>query len=362
MHHPPDSTLTRLLAPAILRLALCVAVGTGCASTPDAYRGPNGLIRDEAPVAYRIAVAEFDLADSIPQGSVEQKWYLATRDPKELQALLVDALREQHAGSEVVALDGDPRGPAINETADLVLVPHLRRAAFTYEGASGRVWASSALWLFTWIGSLWAEDARYTIDMLLECELVDPHTQDEYVERLTVQPGDVELRYWDRNKAWTTGFFMTMAFPPFWARDDATIVSSSLTAESMNQLAGRIKRYLVENHTAQVPAERYADVRFVSPANGATVGSQVDLNCTIRTREGVERLLVYCNGKNVSLASLGAASEVPQVEAQMQPRGDFELNFSATGVPVEPGANFIRLWLQLGSGDVTTRSILVHGS
>ncbi|MFT5052169.1 MAG: hypothetical protein ACI8QZ_003601 [Chlamydiales bacterium] len=345
-----------------LAALVALLISVGCVSTADALRGSSGLIRDETPVAYRIAVAEFEVAESIPQATEENKWYLSTRNGKALQALLVDALRAQRTGSEIVALDGDPRATGVNESVDLVLVPHLRSATFAYEGASGRVWASSALWLFTWIGSLWAEDARYTVDMRLECELIDPHAQDEYVQRLVVQSGDVELPYWDRNEAWSTGFFMTMVFPPFWARDEATIVSPSLTAAALEQLAARIKRYLVENHTAQVPAARYADIRFHSPASDGAPAASADLSCTIRTREGVERLLLYCNGQNMRLTDLQAVSNVPSLEAQLQPRGTFEFDFSAQGIALQPGPNFIRLWLQLGSGDVTTRSIVVQGS
>ena len=40
---------------------------------------------------------------------------------------------------------------------------YLKRADFDKDGASGRIWTSASLWLFTWIGSLWVEDAEYAV-------------------------------------------------------------------------------------------------------------------------------------------------------------------------------------------------------
>ncbi len=344
--------------------ALCVALlFAACASTPRALRGSDDKpIRDAAPAPYRIAVAPVEVDASVRVGAADEgdKWYLSTGSSGELRAMFVESLRELGASTEIAMLEESPDAADLDQVYDLVLVPRLTRADFEYSGASDRIWASTGAWLFTWIGALWVSDAAYDgAGFALECQIYDPHSQEQMVNPVVFDPGELRLKFWERNDAWTTGFFMTLVFPPFWARDKADVVSDSLTRNAMRHLAGRVKRYLLEDHDARVSEDRFAQVTFSAPGNGSQVGESMDLACNVKTRQPVLSALVFKNGEPLQAEGGVSVSELPDPSAQMREIG-YEFDMSASGIPMDPGANTIRLLLILEGGRRTSRSIVVN--
>ncbi|MBI4601249.1 MAG: hypothetical protein HY721_04730, partial [Planctomycetes bacterium] len=196
--------------PILVTLGLGLAAGllAGCRTTDPLLLAEGGVhFRDLEAAAYRIAVAPFEVDPSLEPAS------LGAAAPERLHEALAAALADVEAGSDIVPLSTRSSFDAYAAKADILVLPRLEQASFGPAPDSGKVLVSSLLWLTTWIGSLWVEDRSYETGVVVSYDLVDPHTGAPVAGGIKARSGQVGLTFWERDHAFSRGFFLSMLVP-----------------------------------------------------------------------------------------------------------------------------------------------------
>jgi len=329
----------------------------GCRSPePVLFDNEGVAYRERAPAPFRLAVAPFELPPSLEAGLAVTG---VRRTAPELQTDLVRAFEEQRVSSDVFATASGDSFNAYREQADLMLRPRLEDARFRRDGATGRAFLSTALWLTTWIGGLWVEDSRYDANIRMTYDLVDPNTGVLVATNKALESTAVDLTFWERNEAFSSGFFASMFIPPFLAHDDRTTTENSLVRRANRVLAAQVKAYLIE----ELPAEEsqlLATLTIEAPLNGEESTGLVDFRCRIGSLSDVTEALLLVNGE---VHSRWDEEELSSLAGQAAgEEGRMALTISAGAIPLSrPGKNLLRVMANV-AGQWASRSIVVYNA
>ena len=343
---------SRKLPPSGHILILALVALAGCQSTNRALldRGGKPLAKTE-PTAYRLAVAPFEIDPALQESAALLK---LKRSAEELQRDLVLALKKLRTASEVIALDSSDSFRAYEEKADLLLVPRLQEASFQ-RAATSRKAASSALWFTTWIGSLYVEDTSYDAQLIVHYDLIDPHSGVHLTNDAQAGTSMVDLNFWERNKAFSGNFFLTLFLPPFLTKDDEKITSEALLQKSITLIAAQLKTYLREALPHR-ELDRLTNVQLWTPRNGARLSGPTNLHCDIIAKRMVTEIIVLVNE---DIYHKWEEDELPSRGEQAW-GGNFRCPVNLESVEVnKPGKNLIRLLFNV-AGQWASRSILVY--
>lgn len=312
----------------------------------------GGLVRDHAPIEYRLAVASLAGADqpSVVSGALRQHV-----SDEQLLDDLVSALREQQVATEIFPVPEGSSYAAYQQDADILLVPRLEQATFQPGKTSGRAALSGLLWLTTWIGGLWVEDTTYDTRLVLRYNMIDPHSGLEILKDAEVSSEGTSLSFFDRNEAFGGQFFASLLVPPFMTIDDEAQTAVALLPRSAAHVAARIKEQLA-SALPRKQLDALAHIEIQSPTNGALTQRPVDLRCDIVARRAVIEAVVLLNGK---LHRHLGAEELPSPEEQTR-AGSFICPVRVDGIELEQdGKNVVRLLVNV-AGQWASRSLAIY--
>ncbi|HVR76243.1 MAG TPA: hypothetical protein VMT52_18070 [Planctomycetota bacterium] len=335
------------------RALLAAVVLTGCRSRDPALYDRRGLaVEDTEPLAYRIAVAPLEVADSIEKSS---RLSPALRTEKDLQEELVNALIDLKTASDIFSVSAQTSYDAYAEQADLLLVPRLDEASFRRSGTTGRAFLSSALWLTTWISSLWVEDTSYDARLVLRYDIVDPHTGIDLFKNVEARSKSVDLSFWDRNEAFSSSFFLSLLVPPFLTQDNDEMTSRALTRRAATLAAAELKNYLGEN-LASRQMELLAHIEVKGPRNGSRTSGPTPLHCDVHARRVITEVVVLVNDEErLRLAE----TDLPGAGEQSRTHYFYHaVHLDDVGLK-EKGKNIVRILVNV-AGQWASRSIAIY--
>ena len=333
-------------------LVVLLFAGAGCRTYEPLLHTADGtpLERIE-PAAVTIAVAPVELMGATATQAKADLEPLKSR----LQLSLVGALREMNAASEVFAVSSDESFDAYTKKADVMLRPRLKDAEFARLGASNRAFVSCLLWLTTWVGSLYVEDAEYDARMVLGYDVVDPYTGAAIASDVTAMTDSATLSFFDRNEAFTKGFFLSMLVPPFLTGDNEAMANEELERRATRLVAAQMKSYLTDRFPRQAQ-NHLASIVVNSPRNGARVSASEALSCQVTAKNVVTEVQVFVNDQ---LTQIWNENTLPSLDEQK--RG--ELYRCSVRLPklalVKAGKNKIRIVVNV-AGRWSSRSIVVE--
>jgi hypothetical protein len=323
-----------------------------CQSTPDV-----ATTSPPQPAALKIAVAPVDVENYY--ASDEEGFYLTASTADALQRRLVRALNESRAASEVFSLASAEPIEALNQGADLLLIPRLNSSAFGPQELSDQAFLSTLLWLTTWAGGLAVEDTTFQTGLQLECDLIDPRSTLAYRTDLWLQTDSVDLDFWDRNDFFSWGTVQTFLLPPFWAGDDEERTSEYLTTAAVTQLAHQLRSYLSSDFVNE-SSQSLGHIDFLSPENHSWSGTSTALSCEIIGKQPVTGVRYYVNDQlspvaELDLSQLPAPADQIDVDDSLH---HFRLQTEDLDLQTYDD-NFIRVEAQIG-GIWISRTLVLH--
>jgi len=325
-----------------------LALHPACSSSHSALVDENDRpLRDVEPVAYRIAVAPFQVDPAI---TGDPKALTILRGPQDLQSDLVAALAEMDASSEVFALRSATSYDAYREKADLLVLPRLEEMSSSRR--SDRALLSSLLWFTTWIGSLWVEDVIFGPGIVISYELIDPNTGASLAGGVKARSGDVNLSFWERNRAFSKGFFLTLIMPPFLVEEEQRTAGRSIAHRSAPLIAAQIKSYLLKSLPAR-EMELLAQVQIQSPRNGSRVRGKTSVQFEIIAKRPITEARIIVNDE---LRKAWTEAELPPVANQEQ-GGLYRCSLREEGIELPPSTKCLLRVLVNVAGQWVTRSI-----
>lgn len=337
--------------------ALLIALAA-CSTAHEARTTADGKeVAALPPLPYRVDV-EVAQGNLLGGSQDADKLHFAL-DARAFQERIEQTLRDDCAlASAVSSGSGDEARPA-----DLRLrIAVEQRPNLTYEGTTSNNVAAVGLWLFTIFGGSFVEDCRYQVHMPMNCDLVDPRTN-EVLYQFTADPKYVDTKYWDRVTVPGGLLWALSCVPHCLVSDNVEVTSQSLSTKGTELLAFAIAEHL-KGTFEQAAAGRLGRVEFASPRNGARVSSgNLRLDCTIRTENPLRELQVH-------LDSRSARALLHLQEADLQPKTRWEAGGYVTKIdcPLDVsehpfrrgGVNFLHVRIKAGSIDAwrTLRLVL----
>ena len=341
-----------------LTLALAVAASACKSTDPQLLTEVGEPIAALDPAPYRVAIAPIAVAPESNAVAPDAKWGLSSSDPEQLRELFLRAAGELDLASDVLVLpDPTDQGWLQQHQVDLVIQPRITECKFDY-GGNERLGASLGLWITTWICSLWVEDSRYATGLVMECAFADPNAQGGAVPSIALKSEDTALTFWERNKAFSLGFFTTMILPPFLTSDNRELSSQSLTEHSFQHNAAELKKALLDHYTDSPDAIR---VEIRSPRNGTAVeGDQVELDYTLYGTSPFG-ITYYLNGVAVPPAQQHEEPAPPDEVDTSRPAGVDAVHCTATLNGLLSGKqDLLRLLVTDYDGRRTSRTLVLR--
>jgi hypothetical protein len=333
-------------------LTLCAS--SACRSTDVALLDRNGLeVRERPPATFRIGVLPARLE---AQGLATQSQFrLATADGAAFTDLLVAELRAMNAATEVRALPPEDQAGDQLLGLDLVFAPEVRQVAFTEDSTRiGKAVVSTGLWLFTWVGGWFIDDKEFRTGLRIETTVrsVNDRSLAATVDVTELESGPLDLTFFERNAAWTTGFFGSLFLPPWAIGSGFERTSETLTRRSATHLAARWKVYLLE----ELESRQAYRLWPLDRANGSRVGPTLDLELGLSTLDVLAAVVAQVNDFELD----------PEALVFRQVSGDSasastEYRISLSGLPMAAGENLVRLGLGFANGAVHWRTFRFEG-
>lgn len=316
-------------------------------AVPELLDTEGSPLSQSEPATYRLAVAPFKL----PPGVEAALRVTGVRGSAvELQADLVSALVEMHTASEVVPIDSPDAFSAYNVDADLLLQPRLKEARFGRDGLTGRAFVSGLLWLTTWCGSLWVEDSRYRASLVVDYDLLDPHTGRVLARDQSARSQQTDLSFWERNEAFSPGFFLSLLVPPFLVGDNRRHLGDSLAARANSLVAAQFKTFLLNELPAR-QAQLLARMELLVPSNGSHTTEPVSFEWEVTAKGGLTEAAVLVNDE------VYRTWKTEELEALAAEDGGVRIGVPDIPMP-KAGRNLVRFLVNV-DGLWASRSVLV---
>lgn len=333
--------------------------------TAAACASPSGLsdveeakaIRDAEPIPFRIGVAPVTTAPSaITEGELRFAF-----DESDLRSRLCNDFAALRTASEVVAITDE----VDIEDLDLVLRPHVRAALLAYDDATQGAWLSSILWITTWFGGLWIEDSSCQSRLQLDWEVVNPREErsGRVLDSLRCSSEQSELAFLERNSFFSWQTLQSLIIPPAFTSDSDVTTASALSRRAVDSVAASVARYL-KGGLGGDGRDLLGELRLDHPRNGSRVAaSTIELSGRLAAGGLIRELAIYAHDANEPLLLMSGDALPPPSDQQ---NGSlFQLDISNVEVPLQPGANHIRLYFRFGGANdyreiSTSRTVLVH--
>jgi len=291
------------------------------------------------PLAIGILPIEMSDAVAAPESGLALPY-----DASEMRDRLVAVLDDLTTSTSIQAVEPDVEVFDF----DLLVRPRIRRVSLGYEGATQGAVLSSLLWITTWVGGLFLDDAEYNADVDLEWDLVLPDSS-RAVDVLETRSGRFELDFLDRNALLSWASLQSLVVPPVLTSDSTLRTSQALADRALAVSGAGLARYLKSGMDG-LQRDVLGQLRLDSPRNGERIAAEdVDLRGRFFAGSIIRSLSIYRNDDAEPVISL-EGDDMPAESAQRLGR-TYQVRLPETRIPLDVGENRLRFYATFGGTD-----------